>query len=115
VLSHPHVWAVRFHSACQSFEPAWLAAVGAVPGLHWGSVNIDVRDNVPLAQRLGVLQEGIPNVKLINAGSPGGVVNVMANEEVFGAEELIAKLQAAAAASASLDSSNFYQPDHAEL
>jgi len=66
-----HVWAVKFHSAmcssCQAFAPEWEAAREALDGLHWAAVNIDHKENIALAKRFGVLQEGIPNVKLINA------------------------------------------------
>ena len=74
MLAHPHVWAVRFHSemclTCKGFAPAWNEATEAVGGLHFGSVNVDKRENVALAKKLGVLKEGIPNVKLMCARRP---------------------------------------------
>ena len=38
-----------------------------VDGLHWAAVHIDSKENLALAQKYGVLEQGIPNVKLINA------------------------------------------------
>ena len=71
VLADKHVWAVKFYSgmcsACRAFKPEWEAAHALVQGLHWAAVDIDKKANVELAQRYGVLDEGIPNVKLINA------------------------------------------------
>ena len=67
----------------QAFSPAWDEAKEAVEGLHFGSLNIDERANIGIAKRLGVLREGIPNVKLINVGEAGGALKVMGDGEVF--------------------------------
>ena len=64
----PLVWAVLFHSgmcgSCKEFHPHWDALRETQKGLHWGEVNIDKFENVPLAKKYGVLKEGIPNIKL---------------------------------------------------
>ena len=75
-----HVWAVKFYSemcgSCQAFAPAFETARTSVDGLHWAQVNIDDKENISLAKKLGVLNEGIPNVKLINAAeAPLAVVS----------------------------------------
>ena len=36
-------------------------------GLHWGQLNIDEKENVPIAERYGVLSAGIPSVYVFNA------------------------------------------------
>ena len=63
-----HIWVVKFHStmcgSCQAFAPAFKAAREQVDGCT-GDVSIDDKNNI--MKRLGVLSEGIPNVKLINA------------------------------------------------
>ena len=75
VAKDPHVWVVKFHSllcsSCKAFAPEWEAATESMHGLHWASVNIDEKKNLPLAERFGVLQEGIPNVKIMNAAEGG--------------------------------------------
>ena len=71
ISNDSHIWVVKFHStmcgSCQAFAPAFKAAREQVDGLHWAAVSIDDKNNIALAKRLGVLSEGIPNVKLINA------------------------------------------------
>ena len=66
-----HIWVVKFHStmcgSCEAFAPTFKAARDQVDGLHWAAISIDNKNNIALAKRIGVLQEGIPNVKLINA------------------------------------------------
>ena len=80
VASDNHVWVVLFHSllctSCQAFASEWDSTRSMVDGLHWASVNIDDQDNIALANKFGVLQEGIPNVKLVNAADvPLGIVS----------------------------------------
>ena len=36
---------------------------------HWGELNIDHAENIPVAKRYGVLKEGIPNIKLFGVGA----------------------------------------------
>ena len=71
IESDGHVWVVKFHSkmcgSCQAFAPEWDKLRDAVDGLHWGELNIDEKRNMPLAEKYDVLQEGIPNVKLLSA------------------------------------------------
>jgi len=37
-------------------KPAYEAAHASVDGLHWAAINIDQKENVALASRMGVLQ-----------------------------------------------------------
>lgn len=71
VSGDEHVWAVKFYSgmcsSCQSFAPHFETAKEELDGLHWAQVDIDRKAGMQLASRFGVLEEGIPNVKLINA------------------------------------------------
>lgn len=70
VQDDAHVWVVKFYSkmcgSCQAFAPAFEKAVESVEGLHWAQVNIDDKENVSLAKKMGILNEGIPNVKIFN-------------------------------------------------
>jgi hypothetical protein len=79
-----------------------------VDGLHWGAVDIDKKENIALAKRFGVLSEGIPNVKLVNAGEASLALPVMTGD-VLGADALAAKLkEVLARADARLDASGHY-------
>jgi len=112
VQKDPHVWAIKFHSGmcgtCQAFAPDWEAASEKVDGLHYGAVDIDKKENIALAKQFGVLAEGIPNVKLINAGEGAAPLPVMTGE-VLDADALVQQLRSALdTAGAKLDASGHY-------
>ena len=80
VVGDEHVWVVKFYSgmcgACASFAPAFDEARVLLHGLHWAQLNIDDKENMSIAKKLGVLNEGIPNVKIMNAAeAPLSVVS----------------------------------------
>ena len=69
-------------------------------------VSVDEKENVDLAQRYGVLDEGIPNVKLINAAE---VPLPIVSGDVPGEDEVVAKLkQVLQSAGARQDASGYY-------
>jgi thiol-disulfide isomerase/thioredoxin len=111
VAADDHVWAVKFHSemcgSCQSFKPTFEAGAEAVDGLHWAAINIDIKENIGLAKRMGVLTEGIPNVKLVNAAdSPLSIVG----GELPTAAEFTDKVRdVLVQAGASKDAGGYYQ------
>eukprot|EP00965_Chrysotila_dentata_P233368 6199535-Pleurochrysis_carterae.AAC.2 len=87
--------------SCQDFEPTWENLQESVEGLHWG------QENVALASQFGVLEEGIPNVKLLNLGNDP--VAVLTGDDDASAEFLKQTItRALAAHSAALDSHGFY-------
>jgi hypothetical protein len=81
--------------SCREFLPAWEGARELISGLHWATIAVDQPENAALAKRLGVLKEGIPNVKLVNAvaGEPTAVVS----GDTPSAEALAERLRAALA------------------
>ena len=107
----PHVWAVKFYSklcsSCQAFKPAYEAVSQQVEGLHWAGLNIDEKENIALAKKFGVLNEGIPNVKLLNAAdSPLPIVTGETPE----ASEVVAKLkETLQSAGATKDEAGYYK------
>ena len=111
IQGDPHIWVVKFHSpmcgSCQAFAPTFEEAREKVDGLHWASVSIDNKDNIPLAKKFNVLEEGIPNVKLINAGeAPLAVVS----GDTPSADTLAAKLlETLKAAGAKQDAAGYYK------
>ena len=111
VSNDAHVWAVKFHSgmcgSCAAFAPTFESARAAVDGLHWAAVSIDDKENIALAKKLGVLQEGIPNVKLFNAAElPLPIVT----GDTPPTETLVAKLKETLQnAGASKDAAGYYK------
>lgn len=107
----PHVWVVKFYSkmcgSCQAFQPAFEEAAKQVEGLHWAAVSIDEKENIALAKKLGVLTEGIPNVKLINAAdAPLPIVT----GDTPDASAVVAKLkETLQSAGATKDGEGFYK------
>merc|ERR1711871_1353991 len=68
-------WVVKFESkmcgSCQEFAPEFEKVKESLQeSLRFGAVNIDDADGMKLAKKLGVLKEGIPNVKLIMDTKP---------------------------------------------
>jgi thiol-disulfide isomerase/thioredoxin len=63
-------WLVEFYdprcSSCQAFAPVWhqLAGLPWAGGMRFATVSIEERPGMDLAQRLGVIDEGLPNVRL---------------------------------------------------
>lgn len=123
VKKERHVWAVKFFdpmcSACEEFAPSFDGARALVPGLHWATFSIGAgpsqQANVLLATKLGILEEGLPNVKLVNAATTGALTAVVTGEtpstDVF-AKQLKAAL---ASTGAELDGGGFYKSPRVEL
>lgn len=69
--------AIKFHStkcgSCKEFSPIWDEYSEMMTGMiHTAIVNIDEKAGLRLAQELGVLDEGIPNVRvLVNKSKKG--------------------------------------------
>ena len=110
VDNDPHVWVVKFFShmcgSCQAFAPTFEEAQKQVNGLHWAQVSIDDKANIALAKKMGVLEEGIPNVKLVNAAElPLPIVS----GDTPSAEAVVAKLrETLSSAGAATDAGGFY-------
>jgi thiol-disulfide isomerase/thioredoxin len=58
--------------ACQEFAPTWAALAAKTKHVATGKINIDKAEGSDLAEKLGVLDEGLPNIRLFG-GSPSGV------------------------------------------
>ena len=90
VAKSPVVWAIEFMSAkcgsCKEFAPTWKETASGLKRLEIGSVDIDDPKAAALAQRLGVLDEGIPCVKLFRDGRSGAGANHVA---IMGATKLM--------------------------
>jgi thioredoxin-like negative regulator of GroEL len=67
VIDDSRVWAVEFYSpmcgSCTEFSPTWHSMEGKFKSIESGSINIDSKEGMVVAQRLGVLDEGLPNIR----------------------------------------------------
>jgi len=83
VLKSKEVWLLKYYSercgSCQEFEPTWLSATKKIKKLKIGKVNIDEKSGIDLAMKNNILNEGIPQVKLVY-GSQGQDVTIMAGD-----------------------------------
>jgi hypothetical protein len=72
-------WLVKFYStrcgSCTEFQPVWNSLISHLNSFHAGELSIDTKEGVQLAERLGVLDEGLPCVRLFynNHDQPDGV------------------------------------------
>jgi thioredoxin-like negative regulator of GroEL len=70
VLDDSNVWLVEFASAmcgsCKEFAPEWEKLSTQVKRIKCGSVDIDDAGGKALAEKLGIMDEGIPNLKLVH-------------------------------------------------
>lgn len=66
VLKSDRVWVVKIYSAmcgsCQEFAPTWDKLKGSVDSVEFGELSIDQPEGMKIAEALGALSDGIPNV-----------------------------------------------------
>ena len=79
---------------------------------HWGELNIDHAENIPVAKRYGVLKEGIPNIKLFGLGAEP--VPLMSGDVLTAAALAPLLKEKLGASGAEMDSSHFYLSLHAD-
>ena len=96
VLDDERVWAIEFYSgmcgSCKEFAPKWEFLQEKMSAVVTSKVNIDEKPGMDLAQKLGVLQEGLPNIRLFsNTGQTQGIP-IMPGTEMT-SKELWAKLK----------------------
>lgn len=82
VVQDKYVWLVEFSSSmcgsCQEFAPEWEKLTGQLKRVRTMHVSIDDDAGKALAQDLGVLEEGIPNVKLfMKAGDASSATTLL--------------------------------------
>ena len=79
---------------------------------HWGELNIDHAENIPVAKRYGVLKEGIPNIKLFGVGAEP--VPIMTGDVLTAAVLAPTLKKHLEASGAEMDSSHLYLSPHAD-
>lgn len=77
VLEDDRVWLLEFYSpmcgSCTEFSPVWTKLESAAKSMVTSKVNIDDAAGMELAKKLGVLEEGLPGVRLFTSKSGNGV------------------------------------------
>ena len=77
VVSSEFATVVEFKSgmclSCQEFEPEWRKIVDHVKGVRFVTVDIDTKFGMKLARSFGVLDEGIPNIRIFGGSKPKGI------------------------------------------
>lgn len=98
VLSSGKVWMLEFYSSrcgsCQEFEPTFdRLAASLEDSVTIGKVGIDSKAGMDLAASLGVLDEGIPSIRLFtNSGGSTTGVPIMTGEKLLSYDELMERI-----------------------
>jgi thiol-disulfide isomerase/thioredoxin len=88
VLEDDKVWLVEFYSSmcggCQEFASTWDKIENefskSVGKIVTGKISIDNKAGLKVAEELGVLEDGVPHVRMFSRkGDPNGVVIVKGN------------------------------------
>lgn len=78
VVNDDRVWLVEFYStmcgSCKEFSSIWKKLDLSMRSISTAQINIDEPHGMAIAKALDVLDEGIPNVRLLNSKQkPSGV------------------------------------------
>mmetsp|Transcript_29579 Transcript_29579/g.65584 ORF Transcript_29579/g.65584 Transcript_29579/m.65584 type:complete len:145 (+) Transcript_29579:26-460(+) len=99
VLEDDKVWLVEFYSSmcggCTEFAPTWDRVAAALPGVKTGKINIDNKTGMKIAEDLGVLDDGVPHVRIFSKrnsikGSP-----LVKSDSSMTAEQIIQRVRKA--------------------
>lgn len=97
VIGSNEVFLIEFFSemcgSCQEFAPQWqrISENSQTLGLQTAKINIDRKDNLALAQRLGVLDDGLPSVRLFHRKVDSAGLKVL--EEGEDADRVLKRLR----------------------
>merc|ERR1711976_340705 len=77
--SSEHAYAVEFFSSmcgsCKEFSPTWKKFVEKnKKSIKFAAANIDTKEGMKFAQKMGALEEGIPNVKVFKGSEVASIV-----------------------------------------
>ena len=71
IIADDRVRVVEFYSAmcgsCTEFAPKWAQLERKLGSVVTSKINIDEKDGMDLAQKIGVLDEGLPNIRLFSS------------------------------------------------
>jgi thioredoxin-like negative regulator of GroEL len=71
ILTDEKVWLVEFYSgmcgSCKEFSATWSKVEKSMKSIATAKINIDNKGGMEIAKELGVLEEGIPNIRLFKS------------------------------------------------
>ena len=81
VVNDDRVWLVEFYStmcgSCQEFSAVWKKLDQSMRSISTAQINIDEPHGMEIAKALDVLDEGIPNVRLLNSRQKPNGISIM--------------------------------------
>ena len=81
VIDDERVWLVEFYStmcgSCKEFSGVWSKIEASMKSIETTKINIDHPEGMEVAKALRVLDEGVPNVRLLNSKTNSNGVTVM--------------------------------------
>ena len=81
VIDDERVWLVEFYStmcgSCKEFSGVWSKIEASMKSIETTQINIDHPEGMEVAKSLRVLEEGVPNVRLLNSKTNSNGVTVM--------------------------------------
>ena len=89
------IWLLEFYSercgTSQEFEPTWKKVVPKINGVKIGRINIDKKEGLKLAQNVGVLDNGIPNIQLMK-GKTQDITIMRGIDDLFDEQKLLSTI-----------------------
>jgi len=86
VMQDPRVFCIEFYSSmcgsCTEFAPTWATLEGKMTSVVTAKVNIDEKSGMALAQKLGVLDEGLPNIRLFSRAGEENGESILAGDAI---------------------------------
>ncbi len=97
VVDDLRVWVVEFYSpmcgSCQEFASIWDKVDKNMKSILTGKVNIDETEGAALAKKLGVLDEGLPNIRLFNKVGDSKGVSIMNGDSMLTAKAIMSNVR----------------------
>ena len=88
-IDDERVWLVEFYStmcgSCKEFSSVWSKVDASIRSIVTAQVNIDFPEGMEMAKKLKVLEEGVPNVKLLHSKHSNSGTTIMSGRRPFGA------------------------------
>ena len=97
VVEDSRVWIVEFFSpmcgSCQEFASIWEKVEANMKTIRVGKINIDDPNGAALAKSLGVLEEGVPNIRLFSVVGNGKGISIMNGDTMLTGKQIMTKVR----------------------